>query len=180
VWQQLVEETGLNLVSVAVDVQGPAVVRPWTEGVDATFTTLVDRDAQLNDRLSLAAVPYVLAVEDGRLIQPVTAIDVRKNDHADAVREWALGRAERIELAPKSDRPGSRTTEQAAAWLAVARFALDEDRLKDATDALERGFGLDPDNWVIRKQRWALQEPDRFYAGDIDVDWQADQEAAGR
>jgi hypothetical protein len=33
---------------------------------------------------------------------------------------------------------------------------------------------------VIRKQRWALQEPDRFYAGDIDVDWQADQEAAGR
>lgn len=179
-WQQLVEETGLDLVSVAVDVQGPAVVRPWTEGAETTFTTVVDSEATLNDRLGLAAVPYVLAVEDGRLVQPVTAIDVRKDAHADAVRDWALGRAERIELPPMPDRPGSRDTEQAAAWLAVARSAIDDGRLEDAAAALERGFELDPDNWVIRKQRWALQEPDRFYAGDIDLDWQAEQQAAGR
>lgn len=169
-WQQLVDDTGLDLVSVAVDVQGPQVVWPWTQAAVASFTTLVDREAKLADRLGVTAVPFVLAFEDRRLVQPVTSIDVLENPDANAVRDWALGAAARIELTAMPDRPGSPETEHASAWLAVARFAIEEGRLDDAKAALARRFELDPDNWLIRKQRWALDEPGRFYAGDIDFD----------
>ena len=42
-----------------------------------------------------------------------------------------------------------------------------------------RGVELEPDNWVIRKQIWAVQHPDRFYAADVDFDWQKEQIAQG-
>lgn len=179
-WQHLVDETGLNLVSVAIDVQGPPVVRPWIEAAAASFTTLVDTEGKLTDCLGATAVPFVLAFADRRLIQAATPINVLEGPQADAVRHWALGGAPRIELAPMPDRPGSRDTELASAWLTVARFAIDEDRRDCAMAALDRAFEFDPGNWLIRKQRWALSEPDRFYAGDIDLDWQDEQRAAGR
>lgn len=179
-WQQLVDETSLNLVSVAADVQGPDVVRPWTDGAAATFTTLIDTRGELTGRLGLKAVPLILAFEDGLLVQPASSIDVLDDAHADAVRAWASGHTEQIALPALPNRTRSRDTELAAAWLSVARFAIEEGRLDDAVAALERGFQHDPDNRLIRKQRWALNEPDRFYAGDIDFAWQAEQQAAGR
>lgn len=179
-WQQLVDDTGLDLVSVAVDVQGPQIVRPWTEAAAATFTTLVDSEARLTDRLGVTAVPFVLAFEDRRLSQSATRINVLDDAQADAVRDWAAGSVHRIDLPAMSDRRESRNTVLASAWLTVARFALHEERLDDAAAALARGFALDPENWLIRKQRWALREPERFYAGDVDLDWQKEQRAAGR
>lgn len=62
----------------------------------------------------------------------------------------------------------------------MARLALEDGRHEDAIASLERGFELDPDNWLIRKQRWALTHPDRFYAGEIDTAWQTQQRALGR
>ncbi|MEX2549148.1 MAG: hypothetical protein WD638_02890 [Nitriliruptoraceae bacterium] len=179
-WQQLVDDTGLDLVSVSIDVQGPEVVRPWTEAAAASFTTLVDSEAQLAGRLGVTAVPFVLTFENRRLVRPVTSINVLEDHQAEAVRHWALGAAARIELTAMPERHKSQATELASAWLTVARLAIEEERLDDAGAALARGFELDPDNWLIRKQRWALSEPDRFYAGKIDQDWQKEQRAAGR
>lgn len=179
-WRQLVDDTGLDLTSVAVDVQGPGVVRPWAEPVAASFRTLVDSRAELTERMGVAVVPFVLVFEDGRLQQPITAINVLDEAQADAVRRWATGHATRIELPILAERSRSRDTEAASAWLSVARMAIEEDRRGDALTALERGFVHEPGNWLIRKQRWALEEPDRFYAGDIDAAWQDEQCAAGR
>jgi peroxiredoxin len=47
-------------------------------------------------------------------------------------------------------------------------------RLKKVRDALgfwRRAFSLEPNNWVIRKQLWALETPERFYPR-IDHNWQ--------
>ena len=38
---------------------------------------------------------------------------------------------------------------------------------------------LEPDNYIIRKQIWAVQNPDRFYSGDVDYAWQKEQMAQG-
>ena len=42
-----------------------------------------------------------------------------------------------------------------------------------------RGMQLEPDNYIIRKQIWAVQNPDRFYAGEVDYAWQKEQMAQG-
>ena len=34
---------------------------------------------------------------------------------------------------------------------------------------------LAPDNWLIRKQLWALETPDVFYEADVDYVWQKEQ-----
>ena len=43
-----------------------------------------------------------------------------------------------------------------------------------------KGAELEPDNYIIRKQIWAVENPERFYTGDVDYDWQDEQEAKGR
>ena len=38
---------------------------------------------------------------------------------------------------------------------------------------------LEPGNYIIRKQVWAIQNPDRFYSGDVDYSWQKEQMEQG-
>ena len=42
-----------------------------------------------------------------------------------------------------------------------------------------RGLELNPDNYLIRKQIWAVENPERFYEGDVDYNWQREQTAKG-
>ena len=42
------------------------------------------------------------------------------------------------------------------------------------------GVALEPDNWVLRKQLWAVENPDRFYDDSVDYDWQKEQIKQGR
>ena len=39
----------------------------------------------------------------------------------------------------------------------------------------KKGRDLEPDNWVVRKQIWAVEHPERFYDGDVDSAWQKEQ-----
>ena len=39
---------------------------------------------------------------------------------------------------------------------------------------------LEPDNFVIRKQIWAVENSERFYQGPIDTDWQREQQERNR
>lgn len=177
-WQRLVEETGLDLVSVAVDIQGPDVVRPYTEAAGATYQTFVDPEATLPRQLGCVRVPVLLVFEEGRLCQPPLAVDVRKAEHARAVRDWARGRSRLVELPTMEVTEASRSTEEAAAWFQLASLALNENRREDAKDSLGRALQLDSNNRVIQKQRWAVNAPERFYgASGIDKSWQTEQQA---
>jgi hypothetical protein len=45
-----------------------------------------------------------------------------------------------------------------------------------ALQKLKLACDLDPGNWRIRKQIWALEHPDKFYTGDSpDYDWQKEE-----
>jgi len=45
----------------------------------------------------------------------------------------------------------------------------------DAMVEWKKGRDLEPDNWVIRKQIWAVENPERFYDGAVDTGWQLEQ-----
>ncbi|GIX06848.1 MAG: hypothetical protein KatS3mg115_1251 [Candidatus Poribacteria bacterium] len=51
-------------------------------------------------------------------------------------------------------------------------FLLRDGRREEALEQFRVAFRLDPENWIIRKQVWALEHPERFYRGAIDWDWQ--------
>ena len=52
--------------------------------------------------------------------------------------------------------------------------------MDEAVAAWRRGVAVQPDNYVIRKQIWAVENPDRFYQGSVDYAWQKEQLDAGR
>ena len=39
-------------------------------------------------------------------------------------------------------------------------------------DIWKKALELDPDNYIVRKQIWAVENPEKFYSGKIDTDWQ--------
>jgi len=42
-----------------------------------------------------------------------------------------------------------------------------------------QGAELEPDNWIIRKQIWAAEYPDKFYGAEVDFDWPKEQVSKG-
>jgi len=56
-----------------------------------------------------------------------------------------------------------------------ADLLLRAGRKDEAISELKRGLGLDPDDYIIRKQIWCIEHPDRFYEGRIDYRWQRQQ-----
>lgn len=44
-----------------------------------------------------------------------------------------------------------------------------------AAVALRKALQMDPKNWLIHKQIWAIEHPEHFYAGPVDFKWQRQQ-----
>ena len=185
VWQQLQDEavTALQVVSVAVDVQGPSVVHPWLAEAGVTFPAVVDQSDAMARAFGLTAVPIAFFVgADRRLVEPPTSANPGDDAHREAILAWARGERARPGFARDARRTDGDRPEVAAAraWWRLASLALSDGRSDEARTLLERAFELDSDNWLIRKQRWALEQPDKFYGGMIDTDWQRGEVDAGR
>ncbi len=131
----------------------------------------------------LAAVPIAFFVgSDGRLVEPPTSANPGDDDQRGRIVAWARGERDRPGFerdARRADGDGPDVA-KARAWWRLASIALAEGRSADGRAHLERAFELDPTNWLVRKQRWALDEPDKFYDGMIDTSWQKEQVASGR
>ena len=56
------------------------------------------------------------------------------------------------------------------------RLLLSQGRTEEGVASLKRALAVDPGNYVIRKQIWAVENPSRFYDGGIDWDWQKQQQ----
>lgn len=56
-----------------------------------------------------------------------------------------------------------------------AKLLLQLNRKKEAAEQMRAALKLDPKNYIIRKQIWAVENPERFYNGGIDWGWQRRQ-----
>jgi tetratricopeptide (TPR) repeat protein len=62
----------------------------------------------------------------------------------------------------------------------IGRAMLKQDRKKQALVELKKAWELDKGNWIIRKQIWAIEHPEKFYDGKVDYDWQKVQIEQGK
>jgi tetratricopeptide (TPR) repeat protein len=62
----------------------------------------------------------------------------------------------------------------------IGRTLLRQDREKQALVELKKAWELDKGNWIIRKQIWAIEHPEKFYDGKVDYDWQKVQIEQGK
>jgi hypothetical protein len=155
------------MIAVAQDAQGEERVRPIVEERDVTFPVLVDRESTLARELGFRIVPTGFFVDGKGVVRYRHANDF---DVADPRVRWNLDRflaGEETEEPAEEDRMSPEALELFARGVSVYAEGKADEALALWRDAL----ALDPDNFVVRSQIWALEHPDRFYPA-VDREWQ--------
>ena len=183
-WQQFYEENqaeGIEVLSVAMDVQGGDKARPYVEKANATFTTVVDEENLLGQLYGFKAIPNGFLIDEQGIVRykKLGGFDIRRAETSKIVQEWASSSGQ-FE-APEVSDAGllSPDHSQANAHFRKGWELYRQGNVKDALVEWRKGVELEPDNWIIRKQIWAVENPDRFYAPSVDYDWQKEQIARG-
>jgi len=144
-------------------------VHEWVEKAGATFRTLVDSRNELGKAFGYRAIPVGILVDARATVQyiklPFSVDDVEDLRAVDALiagESPATGASKAFEADPSASEVFADGAEKLASG--------------DREAALHRwreALGMDPGNFVIRKQIWAVENPDRFYPA-IDSAWQED------
>ena len=183
VWQQRYEELkerGVEVLSVALDAQGPDKARPYTEKAGARFTTVVDEENLLGQLYGFNAVPNGFLIDEGGTVRYARrgGFDIRRDESADVLERWIDGPSLDESLESAQAELGTEHSEA----IDLFRKGLALYRQGDVTKAVAKwrsAIEMEPGNYIIRKQIWAVQNPDRFYSGDVDYTWQKEQMEQG-
>ncbi len=57
----------------------------------------------------------------------------------------------------------------------IGRALLRQGKKDEALVELKKAAKLDDGNWIVRKQIWAIEHPEKFYEGNVDYGWQKKQ-----
>ena len=205
-------------MSIAVDVQGPKVVKPYVEKFGVTYPVAVDASDIFGQAFGLKAIPVTFLVDEVGIVRlrgegpsrallaqieailkepqlsvrgksPQLSAAGTKADLEQKVAATPSDWRSRLALARIQDEEGQparavaqleaaaklqpRDTSIAFVWALVL---LHQGERNAALAKLKLARDLDPDNWRIRKQIWAIEHPEKFYTGDSpDYDWQNEQ-----
>jgi hypothetical protein len=161
-------------------VQGPSVVRPWLEKAGATFRTLVDRHNEVGKAYSLKYVPVAIITDaQGRLVRPVGGVDIGDDEFRAQLESWAATGdipSAWLEGETAHTRDLTLSEREADARFQLGLVLLEAESTQEALEQLRLAVKADPDNWLIRKQMWAIEAPEAFYDGPVDYAWQKAQQ----
>jgi hypothetical protein len=164
------------VLAVAIDMQGPAPVRPYVERAEPTYANAVDENNVLADLFGFKAVPNGVFLDEAGIIRYTKfgGFDIRKPEHAQLAERFAASQ-DLADLEREAEAPGSfrnpETLDHFREGLALYR----QGNVQAAMQEWRKGVDIEPDNYIIRKQIWAVEHPERFYDGDVDFDWQREQ-----
>ena len=163
------------------------MVRPWHEAAKADFVTLVDTQNVFGDHFNLKAIPYgVMIDEAGRLVKGPFNVDVKDTKVREILEKWLSDPSYNARLLREMeplDTKATQTHPEAAARFQLGLVLLEAGKEAEAMAEWWKALALDPGNWIIHKQIWAVEHPDKFYQGDVDYGWQKTQlelESSGR
>ena len=167
---------------IAVDTQGAEVAKPWVEKANATYRALLDQNNLLGKALNLKYVPAGLVLdESGRLARAVGGMNIDDESFRADLSSWAeTGQIPKSWIeADRQSAPQEMTAAEAEAdsRFQLAILLLERGKRDEAVAEMKRAFKLDPENWLIRKQLWAVEHPESFYEGNVDYGWQKEQMA---
>lgn len=170
----------MTVVVIAQDAQGAEVAKPWVEKAGGTYRALLDQHNMIGKAYNLKFVPVgILLDEDGRLVRAVGSVNIDQDAFRTELIEWVTtGAIPKAWIeADKQVVPREMTTNEreADARFQLAIVLLENGKKDDAIAELKMAFKLDPENWLIRKQLWAIETPEAFYSGQVDYGWQKQQ-----
>jgi hypothetical protein len=155
------------MVAVAQDVQGEERVRPLVEEHDVSFPVLVDRASALGRELGFRIVPSGFFADADGIVR------YRHTDDFDAADPRVAWNLERFLAGEPTEPPGEGARMEPAALERFAEGAslYAHGKVTEALAVWRDALALDPDNFVIRSQIWAVEHPEHFWPV-VDRQWQ--------
>ncbi|MFP4555057.1 MAG: hypothetical protein ACLFRT_14520 [Actinomycetota bacterium] len=144
--------------------------RRFADDFEEAFPTLLDAENILGQMFGFKAVPNGLLVSPQGRIDAIVAgkFDIRQPESKQLIETWLAGNE-----IPVLEPPAALSwSSQALRLFREAAAAIRRNDREEAIRLLKLAYPLEPDNYIIRKQLWTIEHPDRFYAGDIDTEWQ--------
>ncbi len=124
------------------------------------------------------AIPNGIFLDEEGIVRYIclAGFSVDNDEHFRAVRRLIDGEIEQIDEDAGSD---STSNDVLRRELSDTKFALavqylSQNRTDDALAELQSALELNPNNFVIRKQIWAIKFPEKFHP-TIDRTWQKEQ-----
>lgn len=168
-WERYRREQGdgFRMVAAAQDVQGEERVRPIVEERGVRFPVLLDRTSLLGKELGFRIVPSGFFVDAQGTVRYRHVNDF---DVADPRVRWNLERflaGEETEAPAEDERMNPAALERFAEGVGLYSAG----RVGEALILWREALALDPDNFVVRSQIWAVEQPEHFYPA-VDREWQ--------
>ena len=166
---------GADLLSVAVDLQGPDLPRPYHEQAGAEFTTVVDEENSLARVFGYKAIPNGVLVDENGVLQyqKYGGFNIKNDEAKELVMSFFRDGDTSGDAGEAGEGPASDHFERGLAL-------YQQGDVEGARAVWRDGIEHDPLNWNMRKQLWAIENPDKFYDGAVDYGWQKEQVESGR
>ena len=116
--------------------------------------------------------------EAGRLVKAPFNVNVKNQETLAMLEKWLSDpdyNAMLLNDTKLSSKPAVKTNAEAAARFQLGLVLLEGGKKQEAMAEWRKALALDPQNWIIHKQIWAVENPDKFYDGDVDYGWQKAQ-----
>ena len=172
-WQSLAqkaEEKNIELINISLDFQGPEKVIPYLKEYGVKIFIDVDNSSGL--LFGFKVVPNLLIFDEDLILKfkCIANINILKNEHKLSVEHWIdtgdLGSLNNI-----NSKPVSMPAKESVNVLREGNKIIESGQ-GDAKNLLKNLVSEDPENFIFRKQYWAINNPEKFYSGKIDTDWQ--------
>ena len=168
----------VEFLSIAIDMQGSEVVKPYLEKAKTTFVTVVATENMFSREFGFKKIPNGYFIEpDGNVTYSKTwGFDIRSPEIHKKVEDWV-----KTSTNPEGAFESPVVEEmniQAEPYMEAGLKLYREGQKEAAVLQLREALNLDPENLTIRKQIWAIMNPDKFYGDEIDFDWQKRQFSA--
>lgn len=177
VWQSRYAELkslGAELLTVAVDLQGPEKPLPYAQMATPDFKVVIDQKNVLGSVFGYRAIPNGLFIDETGILRfrKFSGFDIRRPDMAAEVFRFAAG--SNVIALDASD------VQTHADYFERGQAFYENGDIEGAKAVWRAGIEVEPDHWNMRKQLWAIEHPERFYDGKVDYDWQNEQIQQGR
>ncbi len=113
--------------------------------------------------------------EAGRLVKAPFDVNVKNQETLAMLEKWVSDpdyNATLLREMKPSDAPTAKANPEAAARFQLGLVLLEDGKKREAIAEWRKALALDPKNWIIHKQIWAVEHPDKFYDGNVDYGWQ--------
>lgn len=116
--------------------------------------------------------------EVGRMVKAPFSINVADKKTLMMLEKWISDpdyNAALLRDMQRSDESVTQTLTEATARFQLGLILLEGGKKQEAMAEWRKALALDPQNWIIHKQIWAVEHPDKFYDGGVDYGWQKTQ-----